>query len=298
MKSQRLIAVAVLVTVGVSAAYFLWSKTPPSSQAENPAPEISGPAPSEQPDVATPQSLAASDGNRLRTDFESAPDLRTFMDSLKAAADAGDPEAMWWTYRTWDYCKSYASNPANFSRDTQTLTEGVPSNVSIGLKTHRGKVEARCRGFSGGKTPASTDLDAMVLAAAKAGNLAAEASSISKRINTTAPDDYVKDLVSRVRSSNDPEAYLAISDAMGIGASSRPDLFGTVSGTNYSTFAWQLAACGKGLDCSATGSLMTMYCSNGGVCGQFNDFRDMVFNGLVPQSEANRVNALISKISD
>ncbi|MGH6753942.1 MAG: hypothetical protein ACREDP_17445, partial [Bradyrhizobium sp.] len=107
-----------------------------------------------------------------------------------------------------------------------------------------------------------------------------------------------KELVARVRSSDDPQAYLALSEAMGMSASARPDLFGAASGTNYSTYAWQLAACEKGLNCSATGSLMTSYCTNGGMCGQFSDFRDMVFNGLVPRAEAHRINELISQISN
>jgi len=104
-------------------------------------------------------------------------------------------------------------------------------------------------------------------------------------------------LVDRVQHSGDPEAYLAISDAMGTMASGHEKIFGSNSGSEISTFAWQLAACRRGLDCSPTGSLMSMYCLHGGICGNFSSFEDLVFRGLAPESDKTRINAMVNRIT-
>ncbi|HBK47466.1 MAG TPA: hypothetical protein DDZ67_13745, partial [Xanthomonadaceae bacterium] len=57
--------------------------------------------------------------------------------------------------------------------------------------------------------------------------------------NSTA---YKRNLVERVLASRDPEAYLAISPAMGASASGEDAFRGYVAGDQFAELAWQLAA--------------------------------------------------------
>ena len=78
--------------------------------------------------------------------------------------------------------------------------------------------------------------------AAEAGSLAAEAALAASGRPLSDDDGYLSDLASRVRQSRDPEAYLALSPAMGIAASGKPELADEVAGTQFTELAWQLAA--------------------------------------------------------
>jgi len=101
-----------------------------------------------------------------------------------------------------------------------------------------------------------------------------------------------------VRSSRDPEAYLALSVAMGPIASEKEwDLKG-LYGVPNADIAWRLAACQAGLDCGQRSALMTMYCANGGICSTDpnQDFRTFVFDAAVPRQSADRLNEMVRSI--
>ncbi|MBD9478862.1 hypothetical protein [Pseudoxanthomonas sp. PXM02] len=131
--------------------------------------------------------------------------------------------------------------------------------------------------------------------AAKAGSLAAEAALVASRAPLSRDENYLRALRERVARSRDPEAFLAMADAMGPEASSLPHVFGPESGTEEATLAWTLAACRTGLDCRSNGALMTTYCL-AGICGPYNNFEQLVFEGLLPASERNRINEMVGRV--
>ncbi|WP_447939775.1 hypothetical protein [Pseudoxanthomonas mexicana] len=249
----------------------------------------------DEPHTAHHPSVATS-AQDPTADFESAPDLKRFLDSILERAKYGDPEAQWAMFQTYEYCKGYARSPARFSIETAALATGVPQGQASRLKEARSRVSDRCRNIMSSDIPSETDLLSLLADAAGSGHLAAKASLLSLDVDHASPDEDVRQIILDVRQSRNPQAYLAISNAMGMGASGREDVFGDVSGTEYATYAWQLAACTRGLACGPTSAVMTSYCSNGGVCGQFTDLRDLILNGLVPSRDARRVEEMAARL--
>jgi hypothetical protein len=296
---SKAIAASLAVLIGTCAGLLYWTNRDGASDSLGKATEAArrndlastGNEQASPPGVQVARTVGAPD-----LGFESSRDLRAFVDSLALQAAANDAEALWWTYRALDYCRAYARDPASFARDTEALSQGVPAAAASSLAAARGSVEAKCKGFSAAGVPDDGDVEGILRRAALAGSVAAEASVLKNDQTAFGNDEYVKDLVTRVQASRDPQAYLALSSVAGTAASTREDLFGGVAGTDYASFAWQIEACNLGLDCSSSGSLMIAYCANGGLCGNFNNLQDLVMNGLVPRAEADRVQRLVSQL--
>jgi len=131
---------------------------------------------------------------------------------------------------------------------------------------------------------------------ASQGNIAAEATLFSHEDVEALDPVYVRELAARVLASRNPEAYLAISSGMGTRTSGLPLDPESVAGTEYATLAWQVAACRLGLDCSANAPIVTQYCANGGVCGSFSSLNNLIFDGLVPRSDADIVRGMSTEL--
>ncbi len=232
-----------------------------------------------------------------RGGFEAQPDLYRYAQQLSADAAAGDPEATWMLSRVYDYCAGYALSPAGYAADSQWIA-GQASPAVATMAAARDRVGRRCAGF------APTDgLTAQAVLrqrdrAARAGSLAAEAALLALGQPLDASPAYRRDLVERVMASRDPEAYLALSPAMGARASGDDALQGYVAGDQFAELAWQLAACRLGLACGAQSALMTSYCANGGICSQDDsqDFVSFVFDAAVPRQGAGKMDEMVKTL--
>jgi hypothetical protein len=233
----------------------------------------------------------------LRADFEGADDLYAYAQGLQVKEAQGDADALWMANRVLDYCAGYAADPAAYATDTRTIST-LQGAAITSMVAARERIGRRCArfvpddGFSlqarlAGKTEA-----------AKAGSLAAEAALLAMGDPLSDDSAYKRDLVARVRRSGDPEAYLALSSAMGIAASGQEATFGDISGTQYAELAWTLAACRLGADCSAGSTLMTSYCVNGGICSRdrSQDFASFVFDAGVPRQGGDDLNKLVDSL--
>jgi hypothetical protein len=232
----------------------------------------------------------------LRRDFETDHDLYAYVQRLDAAVRAADPDATWMVSRVYDYCAGYAMAPVNYIRDTEAIA-AMGLHSSKAMVAARERVSQRCARFE----PQDRLFSALQLRrtdAAKAGSLAAEAALAASGRPLSDDDDYMSDLVSRVRQSGDPEAYLALSPAMGIAASGKPELANEVAGTQFTELAWQLAACERGMDCGPDSALMTAYCANGGICSRESgqDFKRFVYDAAVPRQGAELVKEMVASL--
>ncbi len=230
-----------------------------------------------------------------REAFEAQPDLYRYALQLKPAAQGGDAQASWLLSRVYDYCAGYALDPAGYQADDLLIGHSDSPGVRAMLAA-RQRVGRRCAGFS-----ASDGLDAQVitlqrLRAAEAGSLAAEAALLAQGRPLEDSPAYRRELVQRVLASRDPEAYLALSPAMGVAASGDAAYRGYVAGSLISQLAWQLAACRLGLECRAGSALMTSYCANGGICSQdaSQDFATFVLDAAIPRQGARQVDDMVS----
>lgn len=275
--------------------------------------------PQEQALDATPASLPAAQAPLARTDaahapagardgFERAPDLAALLDTLAGRAMAGDADALWWTYRIHDYCAGYVRDPAGYDRDTSHLGQAIDPASSPGvrqaLEQARSRVADRCRALAGRPPLSMRDILALRAAAAEAGSLAARLAEAADhpQAGTPASDQPAATpagmaaLIAQARASSDPEVMLALSGLMGTQADGHGEVYGALSGSEDWQYAWQLAACTRGLDCSATGALMTQLCSSGGQCGPYGTLHDLVYQGMVPAAEHARVDHMVARI--
>lgn len=245
------------------------------------------------PGAALPSSARAQAG-RAHTEFEHTPDLYAYAQRLKVAANAGDAQALWLLSKVYDYCAAYADDAAAYESDTRRFA-AVATPQARTMVGARLQVGRRCARFSTGDGLSRTLIASTRTQAARAGSLAAEAAllGMGEPINDTPA--YKRDLVERVQHSRDPDAYLAISPAMGIAASGGQSYFGPVSGTGLAELAWRLAACRLGADCEAGGSLMVSHCANGGICSRdaSQDFRTFVLDAGVPRQGTERLDQMV-----
>lgn len=233
----------------------------------------------------------------LRAAFETTPDLFAYAQRLRRAGDQGDTEAIWLLSRISDYCASYALDPQGYALDNQMLAT-MDLRTAPGLISARERVGQRCIGFTRvdglGRTLSLTQRRQ----AAMAGNLAAEAALLAAGEPLRSEPEYRRALVERVAHSRDPEAFLALSPAMGATAASDDAYRGLVAGDQHSQLAWQMAACELGLACGPNSTLMNSYCANGGVCSRDpgQDFRSFVFDAAVPRQGVEKMTELLNRL--
>lgn len=233
----------------------------------------------------------------LRAAFENGSDLFVYARQLQAAADAGNAEAGWMASRIYDYCGVFAMDPAGYALDSAALQRMDLDAISAMLAA-RGKVRQGCAGFTAADGLGRARLLQQRLASAKGGNLAAEAALLSMGQPLNESPKYRRELVERVQSSQDPEAFLAISGAMGTAAAGDDAYKGMVAGSQFSQLAWQVAACQLGLPCGPSSALMVAYCANGGICSRDpqQDFQSFVYDAAVPRQGVEKMNEMVSSL--
>jgi len=233
----------------------------------------------------------------VRSRFETGQGLFSYSRQLRTAAAAGDAEAGWMLSRIYDYCGVYAMDPSAYAIDGQMLTT-LKLDAAPGLQAARERVRRGCEGFSAADGLGSALLAEQRQSAARAGNLAAEAALLAMGKPLHSSETYQRELVERVLDSQDPEAFLAISPAMGVAAAGNQAYTGKVAGSQLSQLAWQVAACRLGLACGPQSALMTAYCANGGVCSRDprQDFETFVYDAAVPRQGVESMNQMINSL--
>ncbi len=251
-----------------------------------------------RPSAIAPQAGAQVPlGTSIRENFATTPDLYAYVQSLEPAVRERDPDAMWMMSRAYEYCSSFAMAPAAFDRDTRVIGD-MAMRGSAAMVAARERVSQRCARFVPQDELTPRMIVLQRVEAAEAGSVAAEASLLATGEPLKDTPEYKRDLVERVQESADPEAYSALSPAMGVAASGKLELADQVAGTQFSELAWQLAACRLGMDCAPDSALMTSYCANGGICSRVpgQDFERFVFDAAVPRQGADVINDMVDSL--
>lgn len=266
----------------------------------------------------------------LRREFETSPDLFAYAQRLAPQVRRGEADALWLLSKVIDYCGGFANDRRGFARDSVVM-EGL--RVPPSMLRARARIAQRCSRFSDADGLTQAALWQLRSRAAEAGSVAAETALAVK--GEPGPQDAgaQADLVKRVVDSRDPDAYSAMSSAVangnidasdsriqttlakvtisadGSGASagdaatmsaSSPPGLNSSSIPQLDALAWQLAACKLGGECGATGSLMTAYCVNGGICSQRadQDFETFVYDAAVPRQGAAVLKRMVDALVD
>lgn len=292
-------AAVLMVALGVRSGNLLHGDTAEVAAASGASPVEIGTPTLSGATAAPEQSTAVAVGLPLdlRAAFENGSDLFAYARQLQAAADAGNAEAGWMASRIYDYCGVFAMDPSGYALDSAALQRMDLDAISAMLAA-RGKVRQGCAGFTAADGLGRARLLQERLASAKAGNLAAEAALLSMGEPLKETPEYRRELVERVQSSQDPEAFLAISGAMGTSAAGDDAYRGMVAGSQFSQLAWQVAACQLGLACGPDSALLTAYCANGGICSRDpqQDFQSFVYDAAVPRQGVEKMDEMVNSL--
>lgn len=232
-----------------------------------------------------------------RRDFETAPDLFAYAQHVSALARGGDGDAQWMLSRVYDYCAGFAANPTAYTNDTRAIA-ALDVSTAPAMASARERVSERCARFVPSDGLNNEVVQETRLRAALAGSLAAEAALLADGAPLSDEQGYRQALVQRVQASGDPQAYYALSTAMGLAGSGSESELGTVSGTWLTELAWQMAACRLGLNCTPNGNLMTTYCAHGGICSRDPtlDFPAFVLDAGVPRQSVTELNDMVDSL--
>jgi hypothetical protein len=229
--------------------------------------------------------------------LEGHDNLYDYARRLRPAAAAGNAQAGWTLSRIHDYCAQYALDPRGYALDELVLAGNGPDAGALqGLIRARQQLGQRCLGFSARDPVGHGGLLLQRRQSAAAGNLAAEAALLAMGQPLHDDAQYRRQLVERVIQSQDPEAFLALSPAMGAVAAGDLALVDAVAGTQFTQLAWQVAACRLGMACGPDSVLMNSYCANAGICSRRpdQDFESFVFDAAVPPQGVEKMNELIN----
>ncbi|KRG78773.1 hypothetical protein ABB30_03160 [Stenotrophomonas ginsengisoli] len=229
--------------------------------------------------------------------LEGRGNLYDYARQLQYAVAAGDAQAGWTLSRIHDYCGQYLQDPQGYALDDRLLATagGGPLQALVAARSRLGQ---RCHGFAPADQPGHAGIVLQRRRAAQAGHLAAEAALLAMGQPLSDDDDYRRQLVERVIQSQDPEAFLALSPAMGAVAAGDAALHDAVAGTQFTQLAWQVAACRLGMACGPDSVLMSSYCANAGICSRKpdQDFESFVFDAAVPPQGVEKMNQLINQL--
>ena len=233
----------------------------------------------------------------LRADIEGDTDLFAYAQRLRQQAAEGNAEARWMVSRVYDYCALYAMDPGGYQLDNALLT-GMAPGASAPMVQARDRVARRCGGFVASDGLGRKLILTQRLQAAQSGNIAAEAALMADGQPLQQTSEYRRDLVERVLDSRDPEAFMALSPAMGQRAAGDAALQGLVAGDQFSELAWRLAACELGMACGPDSVLMNNFCANGGICSQDSgqDFSGFVYDAAVSRQGAGKMKTLVEEL--
>lgn len=294
----------LLAMIALLALLLLWKRgwepaSPAGAAGRQQVPPLNSPSPLQVADGRSPgMGRAATKGAATLTrEFETAPDLYALAQRLASRERAGDPEALWIVSRIYDYCAVFAADPAGYSRDTRTI-ENLRLATGASMLAARERVGQRCARFVPGDNLSLQRVNDKRQQAAEAGSLAAEAALLAVGRPLIDSEAYIRLLIQRVLESRDPEAYVAISPAMGLPASGQEAYFGDVSGTQLTELTWLVAACRLGQECGPDGSLMTTYCAAGGICSknESQDFDAFVLDAGVSRQSAEDLNVMVDDL--
>lgn len=223
------------------------------------------------------------------TSYERADNLLAI-----AQANAGklDAAALGLRARALQECRALADTPDYFA------------NIDIeGPKLHGDKFPIvrhlvdtylqRCSDLAHIASAAETQ--AAIEDAAKAGNTWAQATLLPQQ-SRGLPSAEVDARLQHILASRDADAIDAL--AADMTHQRTVSLYSDLAGSPLATYAWQLASCDLGRDCSANGQLMREACLFGGKCGSATDFRTLLKDSVLSEDELNRVELVKQAILD
>lgn len=223
---------------------------------------------------------------------ESAAEQRDFFlggisfNDIKGRAESGDAIAQRHLSEIYEDCMFYSFNPEKHFLGMDQL-----SNLKPESKPYLQKIKVQMREFcSTVDNGQAIPVEAYKLwreRSAQAGDLTSKIRIRSHPDNTPSATE-LQLFFEEVSQTGDPSAMfefgsLAASNEEWTGVKGNEALYG-----QYAEYAWQIAACRRGLNCSGDSRLMRNLCIGTMMC-QHNNYEDFLFTEMVPQGARKEI---------
>lgn len=280
--------------LGLNIAIFLWNARYKNLEHTRPVEASETDKNTEQGSI-----ISKSGESTLRNPFLVGSQKKPWQDLpfplIKSLAMQGDPEAQWQLSLMYDYCFLYNLKPQSVQAQFEELGKLQPACKTRSKKIIK-ELQARCSTVDDGRPIPTEAVTLWFEQSAKQGNLTAKLRQATFSQENKGPElvSYVEEL----RKNPRPEAVFE----MGVLARqiepywSEPATKAAFSESMYAEYAWQLAACRAGLDCSAS-SLVTHTMVYLGGC-PYDDYEQYVLNETMTPSGRKKLEENIKIIQE
>ncbi len=291
MKIKVAIVMAVAVLIGSLFYFFGPEKNAQVDSVQQP--ESSHKTGQEKIDLATPQGINEQDpfivGSKRRLWHELPFSL------VKARAEQGDAEAQWMLSQMYDYCLSYSLNQPGTLKGIDQLVE-LKRTQKAGFERIKKELVERCATVDDGKPIPTEAVTLWVKQSAEQGYMTAKF-----RNAVLSQEADPKTLLSYVDAIDKTSAPQAVFEMGTLARLIEPnwkdkETAAAFSSGKYAKYAWELAACRSGLDCSQSSSVMYWVCFQGG-CG-YDNYEQYVMSELVTPAGKKQLEESIRMIQE
>lgn len=206
---------------------------------------------------------------------------------IKSSAERGDPRAQRELSFIYGQCFQYNLDPKKYFLTPLERIEEEHPEYSLRLRKIRNQYSIICSSVDNGEPIPSDAIDLWLEQSAKGGDLVAELMMVSRStelLDRKKLDDFMR----KIERSKDPAALFMAGDLAGAAASfsDDPEISRLFSGP-YASYAWQVAACRTGYDCSENSALMTNLCIRSALC-EYSNYEAVVLGKVVPFDERRK----------
>lgn len=215
--------------------------------------------------------------------FSTAVDSTRFSD-LKAAANRGDAAAQRELAAIYDQCFQYNLNPQKFFLAPLSALEKQHPEFSPRIKAIRDRYSLLCSTVDSGAPIPSDAVGLWLAQSAKSGDVAAKV-AMASRSPDALTDEEASQLLKSMQEKRNPAAVFNMGDAASVMASKLkdPETQSLLSGA-HASYAWQVAACRSGYDCSANSAFMVNLCITSALCN-YTSYESLVIDKVIPPGE-------------
>lgn len=289
MRRSVWIGAAVIAAIGAG-SFFFYERSRIEGDVE------AGPA-NEQPIQAEEPAITPA-GLNLQDPFVVGSKQRLWHELpfalVKSRAESGDPEAQWYLSEMYGYCFSYNLKPGAALAHWDQIASIKPQ-AKENIERIKKQIAERCATVDQGKPIPPEAMSLWLEQSAKQGYFQARLRSAT--MTADIKPEELRSLVGEIKGQS-PQAVFEM------GALARKiepswddaETMAAFSKGNYAQYAWEIAACRSGLDCSQSSSLMYWMCQQG-ACA-YQNYEQYVFAELVPPAGREQLEKTIRLIQE
>lgn len=275
--NKRIIASLALVIVTVAVVSFLYGKKEIAGE-EGEKDKITA-------SIAPTEGILPTEKEASGTQRQPEQTREIDFDEIKNLANRGNAEAQLRLSQSYQKCFIVNQNRKAFEQQIERAAKRKPQFAGR-LKELKEKYERFCQRVDQGQPVPQEAIDLWRQESAKAGNLVGKVLQAGSAL-TPPKDEEIEALIQEIKNAKNPEAVFhagAFSErAQQIYAGT--ELSPAFEGP-YAPYAWQVAACRSGFDCSQNAVFMETLCISSAICG--DGYEDEVLNSLIPSGAKKR----------